>query len=150
MKKLILVLAVVLPVLLPVSAVSKMMLERSIAPIYKIKITGYDPRDMLYGHFLRHRFVEEDIIAQGLSKEVSDNIRSLDRRYYIPEAEARRLDRILRGRKLDMHIGVGVMPNGKVFKDQLYIEGRTMEEFLRSSNFKKSNKNNKATVRPVF
>ncbi|MBN8520367.1 MAG: GDYXXLXY domain-containing protein [Alphaproteobacteria bacterium] len=52
----ILILALILPIFVPAALAIKAHLDIRGADIYRIPITGYDPRDMLRGHYLVFRF----------------------------------------------------------------------------------------------
>ena len=129
-RKTLTILAVLLPILLPLFFVGQTLYMRHDAAIYKIKIEGYDPRDMLYGHYLTFRFVEDHLKKQPISNEAKTKIRRLDRRYYIPEAEAQTLEKLLRGNNHDMRVGVGITPDERVYIQKLYIDDKSMEDFL--------------------
>lgn len=147
--------------------------------LWQVPITGYDPRDLLSGHYLQFsydwnlldtgqtEFCQEE--ACGLCAEnpaelnplvtlqplavaqqcpgyiagtvnsygefqINGNVELLDR-YYIPEAEATRLDTLLREQpdgamQFVMHLRVNEA--GTAFIDTLYLEGMPLEEWLRT------------------
>jgi uncharacterized membrane-anchored protein len=55
MRKIFPVLAVTVPFVLLLAFLLQNVHERSAFPSYKIKISGYDPRDLLHGHYLQFR-----------------------------------------------------------------------------------------------
>lgn len=126
------ILALVLPVLVPLLLVGKIVYERSTAPLYLVRIEGYDPRDMLYGHYLRFRFVPEESAArEQFPEDIATRLSVFDGRYYIPEAEAHTLDAMLRDETRIMEIEIGLPEHGKAFMGGLYIDGKAMKDALR-------------------
>lgn len=55
-KPVLLFLVLLLPLFVPLLLVAKTLHEFHVTPTYKVKITGYDPRDMLRGHYLVFRY----------------------------------------------------------------------------------------------
>jgi hypothetical protein len=55
-KQSILIAAMILPIFVPVALAVKAHLDIRGADVYRIPITGYDPRDMLRGHYLVFQF----------------------------------------------------------------------------------------------
>ncbi len=51
------ILSVILAIGLPLSLAWKSQLALKTAPIIKVKVEAYDPRDLLYGHYLTYRHV---------------------------------------------------------------------------------------------
>lgn len=124
--------ALLLPLLVPALLTGKIMYERAQAPIYQVRIEGYDPRDLLYGHYLMFRFApEKSQGAEHFPKDMAEKLQRLQGRYYIPEEKAATLDRLLRDQGRIMAIDVGVPTQGKAFMGDLYIDGQPMPAFLR-------------------
>lgn len=124
--------ALLLPVLIPALLVGKIMAERAAAPVYYVRIEGYDPRDLLYGHYLVFRFSPETsadraIFPAGLGEALD----RFDSRYYIPERHAPALEDILRNPDYVTEIAIGLPDNGKAFMRGLYIDRTPMRDFLR-------------------
>ncbi len=125
------ILALILPVVIPALLAGKIMVERSTAPIYLVRIEGYDPRDLLYGHYLMFRFTpEKSDAAKSFPDDMSERLEVFDGRYYIPEDKAYTLDTLLRDQDRVMAIEVGVPEYGKAFMCDLYIDGKPMPAFL--------------------
>ncbi|GJL86184.1 MAG: hypothetical protein DHS20C02_19590 [Micavibrio sp.] len=56
-KSIIGVLVLVLPILVLAGMTGKVAIRQQVGEqIWRVKITGYDPRDLLYGHYLRFRY----------------------------------------------------------------------------------------------
>ena len=126
------ILALVLPVLVPLLLTGKIVYERSTAPVYLVRIEGYDPRDMLYGHYLRFRFAPEKSAArEQFPDDIAARLSVFGGRYYIPEREAYMLDAMLRDETRTMEIAVGLPKTGKAFMGDLYIDGKAMADALR-------------------
>jgi hypothetical protein len=152
---------------------------------WRIPVTGYDPRDLLRGHYLTFRYdwnwddrmnvacsgqscalcLQENGASgsynpkvyvsmpevgkkqcDGFIKGYSSRSRHFEigtregnglRRYYIPEADAGRLDALLRradqdGHKFDM--GLRVNNAGQAFIEQMYIDGIALEEWIKKNH----------------
>lgn len=126
------IIALILPVLVPLLLAGKIVFDRSSAPIYLVRIEGFDPRDMLYGHYLRFRFApEKSARSDDFPDDMEQHLRLLEGRYYVPEAQAYRLDAMLRDEARIMEIEVGLPKKGKAFMGDLYIDGKPMADALR-------------------
>lgn len=149
------------------------------------KVDGYDPRDILRGHYLTFRYdwnwddgernecsgykcalcLEGDP-DQGDVMNSKVNSRSLERagrtcdhyiagyargehfeiggrkghgltRYYIPEKDASRLDKLLRSRDenaSDFTVGLSVKANGRAYIRQMYIDGVPLEDWIKANS----------------
>ena len=147
--------------------------------LYRIPVTGYDPRDLLRGHYLTYRYdwnwADEDaktrthksaicldgkannlqvrlvnqknvseqcdryIIGRGsktsgfrIGRKGSDDLT----RYYIPEENARQLDKMLRNRGDDAHdfeIALRVNGRGQAFIASMYIDDVLLEEWIKEN-----------------
>lgn len=125
------ILALLVTVLVPVLMTGSIMYERAAAPVYKVRIEGYDPRDLLYGHYLTFRFApDKSAEKETFTRELYDALPAFDGRYYIPERHAATIERTLIDGKSTMEIGVGVPKRGKAFLETLYINGAPMRDFL--------------------
>ena len=126
------ILALILPVLVPLLLAGKIVYERAMAPVHLVRIEGYDPRDMLYGHYLRFRFTPEKSAArEQFPEDIVERLNVFGGRYYIPEREAHTLDAMLRDDARTMEIAVGLPKTGKAFMGDLYIDGKKMADALR-------------------
>lgn len=67
--------ALALPILLVLAGIVRAELTRATQPTWRLPIAGYDPRDLLRGHYLRFRFVSDD----PLGRVESDICACLDR-----------------------------------------------------------------------
>lgn len=126
---------------------------------YRLSITGYDPRDLVYGHYLLFRFATLPLERQWGSqdgelycfngqeetfqvREVSSSQRrecqawiskkKLDQahRYLIPEAESVRLEQRFRSSRAE--VDVIIQPEGSFTFGQLYLDGQPWQDLLRS------------------
>ncbi|MDR1123563.1 MAG: GDYXXLXY domain-containing protein [Elusimicrobiota bacterium] len=124
----------------------------------EFKITGYDPRDLLSGHYLTYTVdfgvlesrtenrraylcLDDKTVypqkpsscALGLAGEYykwnkAFNHRGIDR-FYIPEEYAQRLDKALRSGKHDAKIKVLITKNGAAYVKEMYFDGIAVREF---------------------
>lgn len=152
---------------------------------WRIPVAGYDPRDLLRGHYLTFRYdwnwaknmntacsgkecalcVQEATPSNSYNpkiymtslavaeKQCSSFIQGYSsrsnqfeigtkegygmRRYYIPEAEASKLDKLLRNQEdQDRHkfdMGLRVNDSGQVFIEQMYIDSIALEDWIKTS-----------------
>lgn len=61
--------SILLALLVPMLLVAKAHHETSAYPVVQIKITGYDPRDILYGHYMLYQFDWDWVEGQPPSDE---------------------------------------------------------------------------------
>lgn len=127
------IIALLVAVVVPVLMTGSILYERAQAPVYKVRIEGYDPRDLLYGHYLTFRLApDKSADKDTFTTELYDALPAFDGRYYIPEHHAGTLERVLLDGKSTMEIGVGVPERGKAFLEELYINGVVMRDYLRN------------------
>lgn len=115
--------AVAAALALPVLGVLLLAVDKQVtistATTERIPIVGYDPRDLLYGHYLRFRFEGPTAIDQDPHK------------YFVPESEAERLQDLLSRPdrpvvSLDVHrTGSGAQTYG-----MLYIDDQPWRDYL--------------------
>ncbi len=147
---------------------------------YRIAIEGYDPRDLLKGHYLvfRYKWPEDavDMFADNTYPRTDDACACLSgdpvkpqvrfdacvsihprhqtcdgaikisgdsgfnhsqpahdlRQFFIPEAHAPRLERMLRSGKHTFEVGIVPRGNGQAQLKSLYVDGVVLEEFLQT------------------
>lgn len=90
-----------------------------------VKVTGYDPRDLLSGHYvvLRPVWGETDC-TQFKNDECPSRDFEYSYRFYLPEGDAKYLDRVIsRQSDLDMYLLFATPSNGKPLVKDLYING---------------------------
>lgn len=115
-------------VLLPIAgaaglvALKETLLAQSL--VQRVPIVGYDPRDLLHGHYLLFRFDLEKVPAPAFPLEAGEQ------RYFIPEAEAPLLDRLLRERNVTLSVEVHKPPAGALAFGKLYIEDLPWRDWL--------------------
>jgi uncharacterized membrane-anchored protein len=177
--------------LVPILALSGLSLlheyNRSTGVTWTVPITGYDPRDLLSGHYLLFRY-EWNLAADSLAgtcigsdcalcaqdpsvfnpvltrikredapaacasyisgSSTSDGVFAIGgtsdglTRYYVPESEADRLQRLLTindGTAPEFSVGLRVTKGGSAYIETLYIDDVPLEQWLRT-----------ATVDPAF
>ncbi len=118
---------------------------------WRIKITGYDPRDLLRGRYIIFRYDYEDFKQgqkicfsgdlnkpnfQSYEEIQCDNPLTVDRmpqRYYIPENVADRADRLVRENSGDIRAGI-IISYGKPVLKNLYYKDDTILDYLKSQN----------------
>lgn len=68
-KELIIAALLILPTVVLSGIVAKNEIDKSTAQTWRVKITGYDPRDLLYGHYLNFRYDWGADLGQCQNKE---------------------------------------------------------------------------------
>ncbi|MDR1694212.1 MAG: GDYXXLXY domain-containing protein [Lactobacillaceae bacterium] len=97
-----------------------------------VAVTGYDPRDLLSGHYVVLRPVWDDTdYEQFNNNKFSRNDFDYSYRFYLPEEDAEYLDRVVgRTRDLKMFLEFAMPANSKPIVKELYIEGLKWKEWL--------------------
>ncbi len=132
-------------------------------PEYRFVIEGYDPVDLLRGHYMTFRYKDiktENYSARGkscaclsgppekpviavqscrMAKSCAAHLKlEYDqppqelRQYYIPEAEALRLESTLRQDQAVFEVGVAVRPGGSGQIRMMYVDGKPLNDYLDS------------------
>lgn len=173
------ILALALPVMVMAVLVGVHNYNRENGTLWRIPVTGYDPRDLLRGHYLTFRYdwnwneastqmcIGEECalcIQETTSYNPKVSIVPLEKarqcegfiqgysygpgafeigavegyglqRYYIPESEAERLERILWQGTQNSHkfdIGLRVSRTGQAFIEGMYIDDVSLEEWIKT------------------
>lgn len=96
MKKLFLIMALTLPLVVLIIWGSWLWLTRGIRQEIVLPIQGYDPRDLLAGHYLSYQIKwDEADCAQFEDGVCPVETFPKEMRFYVPEHQAARLERIL-------------------------------------------------------
>jgi len=164
-------LAVVVPLLMAFQSSSDLANN----PIIKVRITGYDPRDILHGHYMQFQYAwnwdenapaYHDDHTHGTQaclcvepKEIDPKVRLMDCKaaktdascahlikgdswgadnftgppseYYVDENIALPLEKFFReSDKTDFRIGLSLPPSGRAKIEKLYIDGKTLEDYI--------------------
>ena len=155
------VLNIVLPFLAMLAMIGMNYNRVTANPEYRFQIEGYDPRDILRGHYMIFRYIWPET-AQNQCSGVStccmhisgdtmnptvlfqacgksrDGIHVIDRQpdeslrqYYVPEEHAPELESRLRHRKNLFEVGLVVLPDGQGQLRMMYVDGKPLDEFMR-------------------
>ena len=140
MKNKLLVLAFLIPAIALASWVLVLSHERSSWDEVKVVIKGYDPRDLLSGHYIQYEIDWEktDINQFEQYQSYKDDFGTESKwgrqcRYYIPEQYADRLQRIFRARSSDntlFEVIYAYKPGQKKKKKKLLINGKDWMSFI--------------------
>jgi hypothetical protein len=151
------IVAVVLPVAGVFALIGRAQIKQRSGQEFRLPISGYDPRDLLRGHYLTYRIdwnpsgdgcAVGDACCYCLTRDagrtpvsrvacehrdacaatISDAAAEELRRYYVPEAEAEALQAAVRGRRGELVIGVDA--RGRVAVRDLWIDGRPWREAI--------------------
>ena len=112
-----LVLLLALPILGILALVGYKEATISRSTTMRAPITGYDPRDYMYGHYLRFRFAGEHPIDTTAHE------------YFVPEDAAPALEALLRKRVHELSIDVHMNGDAMTF-GALYIDNVPWREYL--------------------
>ena len=176
------ILVLAFPVIVMVLIIGIHVKNKESGTLWRVPVTGYDPRDLLRGHYLTFRYdwnwneqkntacsgsecavcFPEDRLSSSYNPKVymtrlsiaekqcksfihgySDRGHQFKigtkhgyglRRYYIPEREARKLDRLLRQQAQNSHkfdMGLRVNNIGQAFIEKMYIDGVPLEDWIK-------------------
>ena len=91
----------------------------------KVRITGYDPRDLLSGHYIEFRIDWAKANCNQLDWNGSCPRKDFDdvTRYYVPESQAHELERVINNRQFDTQM-VFAYSKRLVVAKELLIDGQ--------------------------
>lgn len=115
----ILALLLLLPIAGNLTLVGMKELQLLQTPAQRVAIMGYDPRDLLMGHYLLFRLN---------SPSFSNTERH---KYFLPEDDAKILENLLRTQNGQLSIDVHKLSNGKLVFGELYVDNTPWRDFLR-------------------
>ena len=93
------------------------------ARVCNLKITGYDPRSLLYGRYINFRFDKQDTPEEQDCLNVI-NAKQVNHRYYMNEDEAPEMEALLRKPENRITMDVRVRAKGNPILGDLYINGQ--------------------------
>ncbi len=111
-----------LPIIVLFCWVSALQLSRSTAEKIVLPVSGYDPRDLLSGHYLA---VQVRYPENSPYKDCCNNIR----RFYVPENKARILERALNSANVHAEMVIAVPKYGNPAPVDLLLNGKPWTEF---------------------
>ena len=145
---------VLLPLLGILAFMGQAQYRASTGEVYRVRIKGYDPRDLLRGHYLRYRFdfstqltssaslTDYCFVREGENRFSLSTVSSSDQdsctsrikrhhleraqKYFIPEAHADALERQLRDQFAEVDLIINA--NGHYSVGRLYLDGVPWEE----------------------
>ncbi len=108
-----------------------------------LPIMGYDPRDLLSGHYIQYQIdwqkVDCGIFPQGVCPEQDFCVKAewgRECRFYIPETEAKALNRLFWNRYADhllFEIVYSYQPGHTAIAKQLLINGLDWKQYMKKS-----------------
>ena len=95
------------------------------APEVRLPITGYDPRNLLSGHYIEFRIDWKNANCNQLDWNGSCPRKDFDgvTRYYVPESQAHELERIINNQQFDTQM-VFAYSKRLVVAKELLIDGQ--------------------------
>jgi len=110
-------------------------IQRQSGQEVRVQITGYDPRDLLSGHYIQYQIDWEKTDCSQFEGQVCPDTKYFCKkarwgrqcRFYIPEKHAERLDKLFRGRNSNQdvfEIVYSYQPGRNAMAKQLLINGQ--------------------------
>lgn len=149
--------ALLLPIVAFAGLVVRAELWRASGPVFRVAIAGYDPRDLLQGHYLRYRMqwpadgacdgatcclclrtsgghttVECGGADQTCDAQLSRQMVDQGREFFIQEDAGPALEQAIRHGQGE--IALNVTPHGKVSIHELFIDGVRHRRWLRDNS----------------
>jgi hypothetical protein len=148
--------ALLLPIVAFIGLVGRAELLRASGPVFRVAIAGYDPRDLLQGHYLRYRLqwpaaeacdgatcclclqvsgvhtkVECGAADVACEAQLSRQLVEQGREFFIQEDAGPALEQAIRRGQGAM--ALNVTPNGQVRVHELFIDGVPHRRWLRDN-----------------
>ena len=148
--------ALLLPIVAFAALVVHAELWRASGPVFRVAIAGYDPRDLLQGHYLRYRLqwpevgacdgatcclclqtsgmhtkVECGVADAACDAQLSHQMVDQGREFFIQEDAGPALEQAIRRGQGAMVLNV--TPNGQVRVHELFIDGVPHRRWLRDN-----------------
>lgn len=101
-----------------------------------IAVTGYDPRDLLSGHYVVLRPVWDKTDCSQFENNICDQSKfDYSYRFYLPEQDAKYLDNVItRTLDFNMHLEFAMPNNSLPIIKELYIDNITWKEWLKTNS----------------
>ena len=141
MNKNIRLLLIAAPALLLALFTTTLLWQRSLLPEVTLRIAGYDPRDLLSGHYIAYtidwentdctQFAGNHCPRDEFARSSIDGRWGKYHRFYIPEENAELLDSLFRqaSENLVFEVVYGYAPNFRPQIKRLLINGRNWDEY---------------------
>ena len=145
-----------LPIVAFAGLVVRAELLRASGPVFRVAIAGYDPRDLLQGHYLRYRMqwpadgacdgatcclclrtsgvhtkVECGVADKTCNAQLSRQMVDQGREFFIQEDAGPALEQAIR--RGGGEIALNVTPHGQVSVHELFIDGVRHRRWLRDN-----------------
>lgn len=109
------------------------------APEITIRAEGYDPRDLISGHYLRLRLNWQDTDCS----QFGDNLCHPNRfesiyRYYLPEAAAMEIDRVINKRSVQIDLVFAYPKDKQPYLKKLLLDGQKWKKWLKKERKKQN------------
>lgn len=114
-----------LPLLVLTLWAGELELRYIMSPKIYVSATGYDPRDLLSGRYLNLQLQWDNTdCSQFKDQKCHEDRFTKTYRYYLPEADAIRLDRVVMQRKINLMLEFAYPKNGAPIIRELLIDGK--------------------------
>ncbi len=143
MKRYLYPLFLALPFFLLLSWAIGLHYQKMTMPEIELPIKGYDPRDLLAGHYIQYEIdwnnancmqFENEVCPKEVFSHTGYNVP----RFYIPEKDAKRLDTLFRrgmykNKKVTFSIIYAYTPGVQPIAKRLLINGKDWQEFINNN-----------------
>ena len=128
MKKLYILVILLCPFFFMIGWIGVLVHRMDHAQLVEVPITGYDPRDILRGHYLRYQ-IDRRYFSQSDYPECQLPTGS-NNRYFIPEKESAQLDSLFRQNLHQFSIIFSCQKGHKAIAKELWIDGQDWHDMI--------------------
>jgi len=129
-----LLLALFSPLLVLTIWAAELEIRYIMSPKVLISATGYDPRDLLSGHYLNLRLDWNNTDCTQFEGNICDKKNFNKRyRYYLPEKEAKALDKVLARQNLGLLLEFSYTQGREPILRNLFIENLPWKEWTQKN-----------------
>ena len=130
MKKYFTLIVLLFPVLFFIGWIGVLMHRTNEALTVEVPITGYDPRSLLPGHYLRYDINSSVLRTIQAHYPECQLPKSRERRYNIPEKQAPQLDALFRSNRHQFSIIFSCQEGHKAIAKELLIDGKDWHDII--------------------
>lgn len=129
-KKYLLLVGLLLPIVFFIGLIAQLQIAAWDLPIVRVAVRGYDPRDLISGHYLNLRVDWKKTDCKQFSQNKCPEMRFRNHYvYYIPETKARSLEKLLSEPDIDTQLVFSYPPKGFPQVLDFEINGKSWIEY---------------------
>lgn len=119
-----------LPLIILTLWLGELEIRYAMSPKVYVSATGYDPRDLLSGHYLNLRLDWDKTDCSQFKENTCPKEKfNYSYRYYLPEADARALDKMIFNNNLDLTLEFAYPENGTPIIRNMLINNTNWEKW---------------------